>query len=179
MLTKSAKMIIAGVLHAALSSSSYDWIPVVDYSGTTRYFTYSSGGWPTPASSSISFAASSSGIKVGTGGTQPTDDDINLESLITSGLTGTLNITGRSFDANGNPVISMLVGLTNTSDSDITVREMGLFVTIKGGTTSGASSTNSYVIMLDRTVLTNAITIPAGESTSITYELTGIWNAGA
>jgi len=53
--------------------------------------------------------------------------------------------------------------VTNNSTSDVTVTEVGVFGAVNASSTS--------VFMIDRTVLNTPITIPAGQSRSITVAI--------
>lgn len=102
-------------------------------------------------------------IKVGTGNTEATEDDYDLDNVnsdiicdsIVSGLTS-------------NNTKTYTATFSNPTANDIQVKEMGLYAGLS--IYNGSSTSNNYVL-LDRTVLSTPITIPAGESKSITYEI--------
>lgn len=104
-------------------------------------------------------------IKVGTGNTEATANDYCLDVEESTNLTcdsvskAFTNALTKTFTAT----------FSNSSSSDITITEMGLFGIFP------RQMENSYVwgspVMLDRTVLSSPITIPAGQSKAITYEI--------
>ncbi len=100
-------------------------------------------------------------IQCGTGTTAATEDDYILESTATG-----LNCDSIVTAIGSNYSKTYTATFSNTTNADIIVTEIGFFVTYP---TNGGSSVDYY--LLDRTVLSTPITIPAGESKAITYEL--------
>ena len=100
-------------------------------------------------------------IQCGTGTTAATEDDYRLESIATGlNCESVVTAVGNNYSKTYTAIFS------NTTNADIIVTEIGFFITYP---TTGDSSVDYY--LLDRTVLTTPITIPAGESKAITYEL--------
>lgn len=97
----------------------------------------------------------SSTIKVGTGTTAPTADDYNLEDEATG-----VTCDSVSVGLSGNLTKIYTGTFANSTSSDVNITELGLFL-----------KNNYYSFMLDRTILSTPITIPAGQSKSITYEI--------
>lgn len=102
-------------------------------------------------------------IKVGTGTTAPTANDYNLESVSSDIVCDSI-----VFGFTSNNTKSYTATFSNPTANDIQVKEMGLYAGLAAYV--GSSTTNEYVL-LDRTVLSTPITIPAGQSKSITYEI--------
>lgn len=101
-------------------------------------------------------------MRVGTGTTAPTENDYELATVNTDVSCDTV-IVGNS----ANYTKTYTATFSNPTSSDITVTEVGLY-----GKISYNSQNEFYIdVLLDRTVLTTPITIPAGESKTITYEL--------
>lgn len=104
-------------------------------------------------------------VKVGTGTTEATADDYCLDVEESTNLNcdsvskAFTNVLTKTFTAT----------FSNSSSSDITITEMGLFGIFPLQLT--ASYSWGTPVMLDRTVLLTPITIPAGESKAITYEI--------
>lgn len=98
------------------------------------------------------------GVYFGSGSTPATRADITLESPITSGLS--ISNTSKLFQveekADDNYVCYGSYVLKNTTDADIIIREIGVITPI------GLSSSAYYPTLMERTVLTEPITIPAG-----------------
>lgn len=101
-------------------------------------------------------------IRCGTGTTAATENDYKLESYVT-GLTNDAVVTAVSGNASKKTYTATF---TNTTDADITVTEIGFFTNCYYN-----SSVDNDNFLLDRIVLDTPITIPAGESKPITYEL--------
>lgn len=92
-------------------------------------------------------------IAIGDGDTAPTIDDVSLESEITTLLDNRGGVNYNEYGITYNAI------LTNTTVSDVIIKEYGLYVY------SGAWK------MLTRTVLDNPITLEAGEVATITINL--------
>lgn len=100
-------------------------------------------------------------LKVGTGTTTPTGNDYELATVNTDISCGVV-VAGVS--ANYTKIYTGT--FSNPTSSDIVVTEVGLYGNVVYQTTP------AYIdCLFDRTVLSTPITIPAGESKTITYEL--------
>lgn len=103
-------------------------------------------------------------LMLGTGTTAPTADDYRLESPITTNLScDSVSVSRTSLTK------TYTATFTNSGSSDITVTEVGFVVYILY--LYGPNDENSDHFLMDRTVLETPITIPAGESRTVTYEL--------
>ena len=175
MITKNAKLALAS-LFSISSSGQFNYMLMTDVSGATIYIGWSNQGWPSTSFNfitSFSTSANSAGVKVGSGNAAESDLDHNLADLITAGVSGSIVLQSRTVDASGKSKIVLLVTVTNTGETDVTISEIGYFVQMKGGTTVNSTSTTNYYIMLDRTLLDTPVTIPAGNSATITYVIQG------
>lgn len=107
------------------------------------------------------------GLYFGSGVTPATKQDYALESVITSGLTFPsqgISVIGKEADEQYAVIVTHSV--RNISESAITIGEVGLFG-------SGyASASSHYYFLLERTVLSEPITIPAGGTKLVTYKIT-------
>ena len=100
------------------------------------------------------------GIFFGTGTTLPTREDYTLESPITNGtLSSSCGGVLKGLDADQARLYATHE-VKNSGSTDVTITEVGVF--------GCASDTSTNVFLLDRTVLDTPITIPAGQSKSIT-----------
>ena len=100
-------------------------------------------------------------IKCGTGTTPATENDYNLEAEAT-GLS--CDSAAPSTNTTSNDIKTYTATFSNTSANDITVTEIGFFCfSYDGG--------SYHNVLLDHIILSTPITIPAGESKAITYEL--------
>ena len=104
-------------------------------------------------------------LVVGSGTTPATMEDYKLENPITSGL-ATYSVSRNVTFAKEYSEAVWTLTLSNTSSAPITVSEIGYVTAF----TSGSASTTQYALT-DRTVLDTPITIPAGESRTLTYSI--------
>ena len=103
-------------------------------------------------------------LMLGTGTTTPTADDYRLESPITTNLScDSVSVSRTSLTK------TYTATFTNSGSSDITVTEVGFIVYILYDFSSSDEYPDHF--LMDRTVLETPITIPAGESRTVTYEL--------
>lgn len=101
-------------------------------------------------------------------GTEPFSRDDYKLNWITSGLKFTYsNFVGLKDDT-GHPYIDKVIICTNTSDSPITISEVGFVCYMSGF--KGESSASTYVL-LDRTILSSPVTIGKNESCTIKYSM--------
>ena len=170
MITKQFKQFMA-VLLQANNDSLAGLLPCKNYDGTTVYVSpYIYNTFPKEASKTVRFNPVMPGILVGSGSTPATEDDYALEAIIDSGLSASSTTRTLSLDESGNPVLTMTFTLTNTESYSITVSEIGYCQTIFCSTTQNANS-NTMPLYIDRTVLSNPVTIAAGDSATIKYQL--------
>lgn len=109
------------------------------------------------------------GVYFGTGATPATASDYTLENPITSGL-NVLSGSPALHSSNGSHTYTATHTLTNTTDSEINIYELGLFLPVD--TTSTAGKYLWANTLAERTVLTEPITIAPGESKLVTYKIT-------
>ena len=120
-----------------------------------------------PQSGSVDGTLGSSGQSVcvifGKGTTPPTLGDYSLENQITSGLTITSTLS--SSVNTDNVTVHLMFSIANTSEEDISIAEIGLRAPVFK---TGSSYTT---VLLDRTVLAEPVTVPAGGSAMLDYVL--------
>lgn len=108
--------------------------------------------------------ANTKGTVFGTGTTPPTVDDCTLSGSLVTGISGSVT---KSVSVQENSVILTAVyTLINNGTEDVTIGEMALFWNYTG------SSTATYSILTDRTLLDEPITIPTGGVGQVTYTIT-------
>lgn len=100
-------------------------------------------------------------IKCGTGTTEPTENDHDLEAEA-AGLSCDSAVT--AVGSNGKK--SYTATFSNATDTDITITEIGFFVNDYYNDDYGRDN-----FLLDHIILDTPITIPSGESKAITYEI--------
>lgn len=130
--------------------------------------------FPNAVNITPSFSNTSPGIVIGKGTTPPTKDDIALEDIITSGVSVTVTLINSKTVTPGYPQIKFNLTVTNTSNEEITISEIGYQQQIYAG--SGPNATYSgiipyFVCLFDRTVFETPITIQPGDAGVIEYTL--------
>ena len=107
------------------------------------------------------------GVFFGTGATPATPDDYTLESPITSGLSIT-NPGNFTFEDDGAGKWTFWASyvVTNKSGAEINIREIGIV------TLPGSAGSTFHPVLMERTVLTQPITIPSGGMKMITVTVT-------
>lgn len=107
----------------------------------------------------VVYSSATSGIYLGRGTTPPTFDDYKMEDMITSGVNCTVSV-----EYNDNYDAVNIITITNNSGAEITIGEVG-----RGG---HVYTTIKWIIaLLDRTVLDEPVTIPAGGVGQVTYTI--------
>lgn len=174
MITSNFKKLLSIMLSASSNTTPTINIDIKTIAGGTRYVTqYVASGFPFNVTHSVSLNNSTgTGILLGTGTEQPSEDDYQLSNMITSGITSA--VTYQFGADNGNPYIEYLISLTNTTSSDITISEIGYSQAINSGTTVGSSNLGARGCLLDRTLLSTPVTVPANDSAAIKYKLSTV-----
>jgi len=160
-------------------------LQIIDVTGKpafpNNYFNY----FPNTVTTTPTLYKDNAGISVGSDGTAPTKFDYNLKSTISSGISISLSSAKAYYDEPGNNYILFLLTVTNTSSSEVTIREVGYKQTIscalmtasnKSFDFGSSSSSTGKVCLLDRTVLDTPLVIQAGDSGVIYYKLMTINN---
>jgi hypothetical protein len=141
-------------------------------SGTTIYITKNNFN-----TISLSYAntLNNSGISVGKGTSQESDDYYSLEDMITSGLSnaGTVNeIVQEGKDQNNNLQTMIILTLRNTTSTPITITEIGYTAQVYAvKNNDGSESPTLHSVLIDRTLLNQPITIQPNETGTIQYVL--------
>ena len=175
MITNGFKNLMKQVLSSG--GTSQGLLPIVDVSGTTRYLADYTA-YPYTVNTTFATTAAGAGISVGSGNAASTENTYQLANTITSGLSGTVTVS-KTVDVNSNSTIVLELALTNTSGSDITISEIGYKQEFSASSTQSGTSTDDYVFLIDRTVLSSPATVTAGGSAVITYSLTTKFGASS
>ena len=179
MITTNYKNMLAPMLQTVPSASSYfGMFRLRDKLGAIFYQNplYGSTNFPTNSQNAGTFttAVNSTGISVGSGGTEPTEEDYALENPITSGITGTVTATKIGCESPGKSFIEYSITITNTSGAQMTIREIGYTQPTQGTTRPGQTVSQNQAlryVLLDRTVLDEPLVLEAGDAGIITYKL--------
>ncbi|MBQ1576965.1 MAG: hypothetical protein IIZ83_08395 [Oscillospiraceae bacterium] len=167
MVTKNFKNLLGMMLQSAAATVGV--LPVADVTGRIWY-SPANFAFPGSRTAAVTTNATAAGISVGTGSTAATENDVNLENTITSGVSLSLT-TPTLGQENGEPYVEYVVTITNTSGAELTVSEIGYKQTLKGTPKPGGASASDVVCLIDRTVLDEAITLAANQAGTIVYRL--------
>lgn len=175
MITKACKQALQSYLTwPATSNPNTNISPfsesIKDSSGNTKWLYYM--GDKMIYSTAFSRSKTTSGVIIGTSDTPATDEDYELGELITdSNVIGVVNPV-RGVDNNGYPYLILNVTVLNNTDAAITIREIGLIsYNARCASTQSGGSAGDTNFLLDRTVLTNPVTLQPGRSTDIEYKI--------
>jgi len=170
MITKNLKNLANSMLQATPNSNVRGLLPVRAVDGNTFHVASYFNSYPRAVTETFTLSATAAGISVGSGNTPATDEDYQLESTITSGLTAQVNRI-LDFDGSGYPYIRYDIMLTNNTGNDIVVNEIGYKQNIQTATSSGGASVAARLCLIDRTVLNSPLVIEAGTYEVIRYTL--------
>lgn len=170
MVTNNFIQIMKKVL-LTMNNGNTGYIPVVDRGGNNRYMIFGiNNTFPASVNNNYADSATSYGIRVGSGNRAESSSDYELQSQITSGLSGSV-ASNCGVDNDNNPYVDFVVTLTNTSNSEITIREIGYSQQARVSTSYGSTSLQNTMLLLDRTVLDNEVTIAPNDFAVIDYKL--------
>ena len=170
MITKNFRALLTTILES-MDGAAIAALPVTDYNGAQLYLSSKAGAFPATVTTAVRIGSTVNlGIYLGSGNRQESENDYNLQTRITTGLTAQTPSKVTGLDSDGNLYLEYLFTLTNTTENAIIVREIGYVQGIYAGTTVG-STVSLKNFLLDRTVLQTPVTIPAGESAAIKYRL--------
>ena len=160
-----------------VTSNMKDQSYIPSYKGViTNASTYNSGKACANSLVSLSFStyAGMTTMFVGSGGTEPTENDYKLESpVLLTCLTAPTLVLGK-YD------LTYTLTLKNETGADATIREIALAMYVPAVT---GSTANHSAIMLARRVLSNSVTVPNGGAYTFSWkmdfsELPGFTKAG-
>ena len=160
MFTKNGKI---AMMLAAIHDPTAN-MKIKNYLGTELFAGYNAQMWPIVQNTSFVMITNSVGICVGTGTNAATEDDYSLQSMITSGLAGVVNVSYQSDNSGESMVIDLQ--LTNTSASEISISEVGWFGNMYGATTANGSRAQHRALIFHE-VLASPFVIPAGDVRTI------------
>ena len=107
------------------------------------------------------------GVRLGTGDTPATVNDYKLSGTLITGYSFTAEV--KTQNSAESDKITATYTITNTSSSEITIKEVGI-VAKMANTTSTAQI--QHMGLLERTVLDTPVTIPAGGVGQVVYTIT-------
>lgn len=147
---------------------------LIDFDNTAQYYAYMGRLVSSSIDSHTLTSAPGSnapGVLLGDGTAEPTINDYALSgNIVNSGLTHVCTLT-KSADDSGITLTADFT-ITNGNDNDITISEVGLCGWSRGTTTAGSTGSGKISrYLVDRTLLENPITIPAGGVGQLTYSI--------
>ncbi len=168
MITRNLRNLTAMMLQS--SSTAFGSLLVRGVNGRS-YYAHGVFSFPASRTEAFTLNAEAAGVSFGTGSTPATENDINLENTITSGIIVTLTSRIVSCDAPGSPYVQYSFMVSNSLDAPLTIREVGYKQSVKCATTPGRTNSVDAVCLLDRTVLDAPLTIAAGDAGVLVYKL--------
>ena len=127
MITRNFETLLRTVLTSTSGELRNNGIlQVIDVNGKPKFpNNYFSSGFPSSVITTPTLYKNNAGISVGSDGTAPTKFDYNLKSTISSGISISLSSVKNYYDEPGNNYTRFLLTVTNTSSSEVTIREVG------------------------------------------------------
>lgn len=172
MITKNFKAVVASLLQSNGQSSIQACLPVTTATGAVHYLEPRFPDFPYNVTRSMVISNSlSRGVWIGRGNTAPTENDYTLEDRIISGLTAGSPTESAAVDGDGNIYKDLIFVLTNTTASDITIKEIGYVQTFRTSSSVGGTAGIIDILMLDRTVLEPPLTVPANGNAALKYRM--------
>lgn len=110
------------------------------------------------------------GIYLGNGDAAFSPEDYALANKISSGLSVNLTAFNNGTDDNGNPYRQITIEATNSTASEILIKEIGYVVNVYLASSVGGNSSLGR-LLIDRTVLDSPIAVPASGTVTFNYVL--------
>ena len=151
------------------SSTVYGTMPVKDVYGMQYFHTNQYDRFPAVRTETPTTNEYAAGISIGSDPTPASENDCNLGRTITSGVS--ITVASRPLSYNGGTSLTYMLTVTNTSSAEKTIAEIGYKQVCRGAVTQGGTTSAEITVLLDRTVVDPVITLPAGQTCSITYRL--------
>ena len=155
-----------------VSNFTYATVQFKDPTGVEHYYKPTMGRNSSTSFITNALSNTSFGVAVGSGNTEPTEEDYSLESQVT-GLTGSISVVDTLNSEDFSFKHSLVVTLTNPGSEDVIIKEIGYFGSSGTSETRGGvvgQNLNARGCLIDRTVLELPVTVPAGESAAISYD---------
>ena len=113
------------------------------------------------------------GVYFGSGATPAQKGDYKLEAPIESGLSIVSPTAVGVSSAGGKHSLTSPIIVRNTSESEVIIREVGLYSSVVKVSLGGSpsNSTKWPTVLFERTVLAEPITLAPGEAKVVTYEV--------
>lgn len=153
-------------------------MPAVDFKGVDKYVvndSYNVVALKDKAMGDYSFPSSATGndagVWFGDGDAEPTMDDYNLSGtklLSTDASGGAGSCVATMNSDTGEASLTGTYMINNLRDTEIVIREVGIVLNVKASTTATGSASASY-FMVERSLLDEPVTIPAGGFGQVVY----------
>lgn len=121
-------------------------------------------------------SSSSTGVAFGSSDTAPTENDYTITPIAGLEVSSPGSVFTTTYDSVNNKFYTYYnYTVTNNNAEAVTIKEIGKFnVFYKStavGTLCGSSSSDKMSVLIDRVVLDDPVTIPAGESAVVRYSV--------
>lgn len=170
MVTKNLKNIMRAVPVSINGSNGYIQLKDVYYRTVFMPFNFSSS-FPTSLTLSTTLNAFAAGISIGRGDTPATENDMNLEDTITSGVIMTLTATNYGRKNVDKFYIKFTITITNTSNDPLVIKEIAYKQKVSAATSYNFTNSSNYNILIDRTVFDTPLTIQGMDAGVLVYEI--------
>ena len=175
MVTQNYKNILKDMLQIGSRQFPFGAYPIKSATNVTLY---TGGSLPVIDVYSYTYDAVAKGtfrggVIIGSGNAEATVNDYWLENQINGGFNSRV-IEKHYMDNNGNSTVSFVVLVVNTSQSNITINEIGYAVLVGCCRVQGAtdaSQNTSALVLLERSVLDSPFVIEPGKGVKIEYML--------
>lgn len=170
MINKNLKNIMRAV--PVSINGEYGYIQVKDVYYRTKFMPLNfASTFPNSLTLSTTLNAFAAGISIGRGNTPATENDINLEDTITSGVVMTLTATNYGRKNVDKFYIKFTITITNTSNDPLVIKEVAYKQKVLATNRLNWSGSNSYIILIDRTVFDTPLTIQSNDAGVLVYEI--------
>lgn len=169
MVTRNFKNLLAATLESA--GASYGYLPIQNVAGRMYYLNPNYDRFPYSRSASFVTGAATAGISIGRSSDPESETDYNLHDTITSGVNVAITNTIVGCDDPGDPYLRYHLTITNTTDSPITIGEVGYKQVVRAASGPGRNENLDVTVLIDRTVLDVPITLAGRDAGVIIYKL--------
>lgn len=168
MLTRNFYNLIGTMLQS--STIACGTLPATDVYGMQCFLTGQYAQFPYARTAGYTSDRNAAGITLGSGSTAPDERDYQLDEPISSGINVALTATNVVVN-DGEPYLRYRLTVTNNSSSDKVLAEIGYKQAVQGTRFAGDNSVSNYNVLIDRTLIEPAITLPPAEACVIEYRL--------
>lgn len=169
MITRNFKNLLASTLESA--GAAYGYLPIQNVVGRMYYLNPNYDRFPYSRTNTFTTATATAGISIGRSSDPESEADYNLHDTITSGVNVAITNTIVGCDSPGDPYLRYHLTITNTTDTPITIGEVGYKQVVRAASGPGRNENLDVTVLIDRTVLDVPITLAGRDAGVIVYKL--------